>query len=181
MEAGPEAGLDDIMPHAIIALASLPPRLCATRLSWAWGYAAGCAVGESVRGRLAAHPLAMPPDRIRTWPPARIAGLFTEDGRWIVEVAMTTLSRLSSSLAAVICLFAVIALLDPMVVGVLAATGAAALLVLRQAEHRLRALIRWRRRGSRRLPPGWANSRKGLLFSAISAGSWRRLTICGRP
>jgi ATP-binding cassette subfamily B protein len=95
-----------MLPYALAVPVAVALRMLLIRLAWANGFHAGNAVTETVRNRLLDRMRAVPIGALQRWSAARLATLFSEDGRWINEVSTFSLNRLFGGLAAGACLLA---------------------------------------------------------------------------
>lgn len=110
-----------LLPYALAVPAAVALRILAIRGAWRDGFRAGNAVTESIRNRLLDQMRAVPIGVLQRWSAAKLATLFTEDGRWINEISTFNLNRLLGGLAAGLTLLFCIVVLD-------AVTAAAVLL-----------------------------------------------------
>ena len=101
-----------ILPYALAVPAAITLRMLLIRRAWADGFHAGNVVTETVRNRLLDRMRAVPIGALQRWSAARLATLFSEDGRWINEVSTFSLNRLFGGLAAGACLLACILVFD---------------------------------------------------------------------
>jgi ATP-binding cassette, subfamily B, bacterial IrtB/YbtQ len=101
-----------ILPYALAVPAAVALRMLLIRRAWADGFHAGNVVTETVRNRLLDRMRAVPIGALQRWSAARLATLFSEDGRWINEVSTFSLNRLFGGLAAGACLLACVLVFD---------------------------------------------------------------------
>lgn len=106
------ADLAAMLPYALAVPAAVLLRMLLIRRAWANGFHAGNVVTETVRNRLLDRMRAVPIGALQRWSAARLATLFSEDGRWINEVSTFSLNRLFGGLAAGVCLLACVVVFD---------------------------------------------------------------------
>lgn len=96
--------VQQIWPYAAAAVLAVVARLAMIRIAWQSGFAAGSAAAEVIRCRVTDHMRQVPLGIHARWSAARLAGLITEDGRWISEVSTFTLSRMVAGITMAVCL-----------------------------------------------------------------------------
>jgi ATP-binding cassette subfamily B protein len=101
-----------MLPYALAVPAAVALRMLLIRRAWANGFHAGNVVTETVRNRLLDRMRTVPIGALQRWSAARLATLFSEDGRWINEVSTFSLNRLFGGLAAGACLLACVFVFD---------------------------------------------------------------------
>lgn len=131
----------DMIPYGIAVVLATLLRMVLIRLAWGWGFEAGNVATQAIRNRIVEHMRRTPLGILRRWSPARLATLITEDGRWLNEVSVFTLSRMFAGAATTLALLAAIAWFDWLTASAVAAAFLLGLGTIPVAARLLKRLI----------------------------------------